>query len=422
MAEESTVATQCLSTHGSDRATAYNMSNKIVRYGDDLLVIWLEAPLAPGGAARVVLGICDGRTGTLRRAILVGEGIDNHCGAALALDADGHVHAVTGAHHGPFLYRWSDRPGDPDGWSDPLTLGLADTYPSLVVDGEGTLHLAHRERGERWQLWYRRKRKGGVWEAPIALAVSPTPGYNHFMQSIAVGPGGTLHLTFQYHYADSGRAEDCEGRMAGYLRSEDGGGTWFNEGRRCDDLPLTVDSLRPICRYPDGGVRIGNHVVDGSDQPWLFSSLPDTPGGALWHRTDAGWERQDMAAGWPNLNFEGGRATSLSRDDGGRLHLVVATAPGGRATRWFDPSLELHHLAMDAAGVPVSLTQLTEGDPSVARWLPALEQWDWTRAGSCCADGLWMAYTSGLNAGGIWGNNRNVLETEVYLSKLQEKV
>ena len=33
-----------LSAEGSGRATAYNMSNKIARRGDDLFVTWLEAP------------------------------------------------------------------------------------------------------------------------------------------------------------------------------------------------------------------------------------------------------------------------------------------------------------------------------------------------------------------------------------------
>jgi hypothetical protein len=138
-----------LSVVGSDRATAYNVSNKIVRRDDILFVGWLDAPPAPGRLAQVQLGVCDAVTGDHIKTITLGEGIDNHCGPALALDGHGRLHALTGAHHGPFLYRWSDRPGDPASWSDPEALGPADTYPSLAVDAGGTLHLAHRERGER---------------------------------------------------------------------------------------------------------------------------------------------------------------------------------------------------------------------------------------------------------------------------------
>ncbi|MBL7201443.1 MAG: hypothetical protein ISS56_14985 [Anaerolineae bacterium] len=53
----------------------------------------------------------------------------------------------------------------------------------------------------------------------------------------------------------------------------------------------------------------------------------------------------------------------------------------------------------------------------MAHWLPALEQWDWTRPDVCCADGPWLMYTRGLNAGGIWGDNRNPLRIEVYLTR-----
>jgi len=148
-----------LSANGSDRATAYNMSGKIVRRGDDLYVTWLDAPAEPGAPSRIVLGVCDAASGALRSAFRLGEGIDNHCGAALALGGDGRMHAVTGAHHGPFLYRWSDRPQDEGAWSEAEPLRPASsTYPSLAVGLDGTLHLAHRERGHRWQLWYRRKK------------------------------------------------------------------------------------------------------------------------------------------------------------------------------------------------------------------------------------------------------------------------
>ena len=165
----------------------------------------------------------------------------------------------------------------------PEALGPAEPYPSLAVDAAGTLHLAHRERADRWQLWYRRKRPGSSWEAPRPLAVSPEPGYNHYMQSLSVGPTGTIHLTFQFHYAASGRAEDCRGRAAVYLYSEDGGDTWINDdGTRCSALPLTIETARSLCRYPEGGVRIGNHVVDGENRPLLFASLPNRSGGVLW--------------------------------------------------------------------------------------------------------------------------------------------
>jgi hypothetical protein len=227
-----------------------------------------------------------------------------------------------------------------------------------------------------------------------------------------------LHLTFQFHYAESGRAEECTGRAACYLRSDDGGDTWLNEDRPCPSLPLTIETVQPFCRYPEGGLRIGNHVVDGDGAPWLFTSLPDASSGALWRRTDAGWERFDLSSAMDGLNTQGGRATSLTRDAQGQMHLVLAANPDRQETAWYDPSLELFHLTMKASRQAIAFDPLTTTDPAVAQWLPALEQWDWTRPEGCCRDGLWMAYTRGLNAGGIWGDNRNALSTEVHLVRL----
>jgi hypothetical protein len=83
---------------GPDRATAYNMSCKIVRRGDQLYPTWLECPRMPGAPTLILLAACDSETGTVSKAFLLGEGIDNHCGAALALDRTGRLHAVIGAH------------------------------------------------------------------------------------------------------------------------------------------------------------------------------------------------------------------------------------------------------------------------------------------------------------------------------------
>lgn len=418
---------QPLSATGSDRATGYNMSSKIIRRDDQLFAGWLDAPSNLGEPAHIQLGVCNAE-GIPTQTMQLGTGSDNHCGPALALDATGRLHAIIGAHAGDFLYRYADEPAAPDAWSESEALGPADTYPALAVDQEGTLHLAHREKGERWQLWYRRKRVGHSWEAPRVMAVSPTPGYNHFMQSLSIGPDGSVHLLFQFHYAESGQAIDCKGRAIVHLQSDDGGETWFNEGRRCEDLPVTIASMRPICHYPDGEVRVGNHVVDAQNQPWFYASTPGKSGGGLWQRTASGWQSRDLAelaaslapehaSRFAQLHVGHGRSTSISRDSSGRIHLVLATNPDGRVVRWYDPSLELFYWVMDPAGNLLSLQQISPTNPDTAHWLPALEQWDWAQPQRACIEAPWLMYTAGLNLGGIGGDNTNVMTTEVWLGR-----
>ncbi|MCB0111249.1 MAG: hypothetical protein KDE53_35245, partial [Caldilineaceae bacterium] len=128
-----------LSATGSDRATGYNMSNKIIRRDGQLFVGWLGAPVNSGEPTRIQLGVCDAE-GILQQTMQLGTGSDNHCGPALALDATGRLHAIIGAHAGDFLYRYADDPANPSAWSEPAALGPADTYPALAVDKAGTLH------------------------------------------------------------------------------------------------------------------------------------------------------------------------------------------------------------------------------------------------------------------------------------------
>lgn len=405
-----------LSSHGSDRATAYNTSNKLVRHNGHLYVGWLDAPDAAGGPTRVQLGHCDGVTGALMRTVSLGQAADNHCGPAFAIDGQHRLHAILGAHDGVMRHRWA---GTDFVWSESADFGPKDTYPSMIADMDGTLHLAHREAGDLWQLWHRRKRADGDWEQPRSLAISPVPGYNNFMQSLSVGPNGTLHLTFQFHYGTPDESYDRKGKYGVHLRSDDGGDTWTNNSILCQ-FPLTVDSIRPFCAYPEGGIRISNHVVDSHNRVWVYSSAPESPSGSLFFGGGSEWSTVDIqeTLGQLNLMDGHGREVSLSRTADGRIHLVAATNPDGGAAAWYDPRHELFHLVLTEDGKTESFEQITDTDPTSAHWLPALEAWDWRRPGESCVDGLWLMYTEGLNRGGIGGDNANSVQTAVYLRHL----
>jgi len=400
-----------LSKAGSDRGTAYVTSNKIIRHDGRLYIGWLDAPLKFGNLAAVRLAVCDAVTGEVQRAFTLGHAYDNHCGPALAMEPGGRLHVIIGAHHNPFLHRWSDTPDEPDSWSEPVALGPYDTYPSLIADADGNLHLVHRKMEDRWELWYRRKPRGRDWEPWVVMAVSPRPGYNHFYQSLSLGPGGALHLLFQYCYTETGRSSDAKSRMVVHLRSDDGGTTWFNEGARCR-FPLTVDTVKPIVHYPAGGISISNHVVDEHDQPWFFSVLPDHPRGALFQKAGDEWTVVDTSVAFGKLNFTGSRETSLSRDRAGRLHIATGTNPDGGDATWYDLRHEIFHVIVGQDRTVESARQITAADPSACRWLPAIEQWDWARQEEIITPAI--IYTSGLNGVGD-GGNRNASKTDISL-------
>ncbi|MBT6149312.1 MAG: hypothetical protein HOH74_27995, partial [Gemmatimonadetes bacterium] len=393
-----------LSAHGSDRATAYNFSNKILRHEQGLLVSWLEAPSTQDGPTRIQLGVCDAISGQLQKAMTLGEGIDNHCGLSMLRAPDGRVHAFMGAHHGAFLHRWSDDPADPAAWSAPEAVGPSASYPAVVLDRQGMFHLvyrvSYRGEGETWQLEYVRKPAGGSWSVPVVLAKCPVPGYSHFMHSLSVGPTGALHVTLQFHYAVTGSAKQGKTKLAAHLRSDDDGDHWTSEGESCE-LPVTIQNARPIVSCledEEASIRIGTHVVDADDQPWLFCAMAEAPFGVMLHRTEAGWQRTDLDAACPDLNFVEGRSTATSRDASGRVHLLISTAAQGAGQGWYHPANELHHFAFEPDGRIQSHRQLTPDDPAHARWLPSIEFWNWQDPEHSCAEGHWYTYTHGLNA------------------------
>lgn len=402
-----------ISQSGSDRATAYCMSAKIIRHDDRLYVGWLDAPEADGKPARVQVGTLDVSSGDFTHVTMLGEVFDNHCGPALALDTDNRLHAILGAHHGVMRHVWSDQPEAASTWASGYDLGPKDTLPTLVADASGTLHLAHRERDELWQIWYRRKPRDGEWEEARPIAISPIPGYNLFMQSLSIGPTGAIHLTFQFHYGSEDETSSQKGKFAVHLRSDDGGDTWTNEGEPCQ-LPVTVESIRPFCSRPEGGIHISNHVVDSQDRPWVFCAVPGDGADTLFRRDAAGWTAVDISQTLARFTM-GQCSVSLSRSADGLIHLVAGTGPESTG-HFFDAAYELFHLVLDEDGNTIKFDQITQSDPSAAHWLPSLENWDWVRADVSCADGPWLLYTTGLNKGGIGGKNTNAIRTAVILS------
>ncbi len=406
-----------LSDQGSDRATGYDLSCKILRRGPDLVLGWLEAPDHPGGMARVMLGVADPATGALQGSLCLAEGIDNHCGPALALAPDGRLHFMSGAHHGDFLHRWIDTDDllQPQPWSDPLPVGPRASYPSLVCDATGTLHLAYREsHPDRWHLVYRRMPPGGGWSPPLYLAESPVPGYNHFMQSVALGPSGILHLVFQFHYSETGHAIDCQTYAGIHIATQDGGRTWQADDGTDITFPITVETAQPFIEAPAGGMRICSIVQDAQERPWICVVHPDTPGGLLCHWDEGRAVLHPPHPALAGFDMQGGRSMALAFDAAGFLHLLFAHHPQGLATPWFDPSQELHHIRFNPAD-PASdpdVTCLTR-DPDTAHWLPVLEA-----PANPQADGLWYMWTQGNNLGGIGGDNANALRTRVWLDHL----
>lgn len=411
-----------LSGQGGDRATGYAMSNKILRLPEGFLCTWIDCRRQNRWA------LVDGASGTILREGELGQaGADNHCGAAIALAGDG-VHAVTGGHHGPLRhYRFEAGEGN---WREQATLEVRGTYPSLVADQLGTLHLAFRSSGERWTLDYCRF-ENGLWTPPQSLVRASMAGYIYWTNGLAAGPDGSVHLVFGNTTLRSGGSRHFS---ASHLVSPDGGRTWRQAcGAAVQplvavaDLPILtgkpradrMQSPEDQRRYDQPGpgnfnyqqMVLSNPVVDGGGTVHvvLHNGLDGTA--EVMAGKDGEWTTLPLApavaevAAGCRIHMQ----SSLSMGPSGRLHAVLMVAPGS-ACVWGPAGTHLVRVAFDADGTGVEAERLTPPDPACAQWLPALEQ-----PGCISRDHLpALLYTKGVNAGGF-GNNQNDLETEVFL-------
>ena len=403
-----------LSKTGGDRATGYTMNNKIVSLPEGLLCTWLDSErqnrwaLVDRDSSEVV------REGTIGK-----PGLDNHCGAALAVSGD-TVHALIGGHHGPLEHHALDR--DRWEWRDEGVAGDQATYPSVATDPEGRVHVFYRRGGqEHWTLNYVRL-EFGQWSEPVALIRAHKPGYVYWTNGVTAAPDGELHLTFGnpqvqsdggIHYGTS------------HICSADGGLSWKTSSGHPLPAPTISAESVPLMepagsedRYqpPDHATEFEAPGPENYNYQQMNLSNPvvgaDGTLSVVLHNNRTG------TAEICTLNhgvWSGRPLDVVSHPDSERIHpqSSLAIGPGGRlyACLMVEPTDRCvwgpngTYLRMATIDDDVEVSDVAQRDGALAQWLPAF--------GHGAGD-LAMLYTRGENAGGF-GNNANALETAVIL-------
>ena len=165
---------------------------------------------------------------------------DVHNVPGVCLDSRGHIHAITGAHGRPFIYRRSLKPNDvTGGLTDPVPV-LTDgrqTYLSLVCDPEDTLHIAYRQwRDDRpyhggqsfAALSTQSKPRDGAWSPAKPMVIAPVPGYSIYYHKLTIDRRGRLFLSYNHWTSDKVYREDFPERYhhRAIMTSVDRGKTW----------------------------------------------------------------------------------------------------------------------------------------------------------------------------------------------------
>ena len=363
-----------LSTSGSTRGTAYGMSNKIVTHEGQTHVTWLD------DCHKIYVATYDHESKVWSDSVFVGDGDDNHAGAALTMDSKGFLYLAFGPHHNPMQHAVSVKENDASQWRMLSPIGGANaTYPSLVCDKHDVLHFCYRgayERGQRpWGLFYQRRSVSGDWSEPIKL-VDPQgpPAYVHMENAIHTY-GDYLYVSFHLVRGTDANPTETMGRGFGLMRSVDGGDTWQAMTGEALTLPAAPDSPCVI-EYDDAlNVRMGPVVCDKNGSPYFsLNRREGDVGETFLYRWRNGW---DVVALRPIIEeVIGARSMSdrgvLSFADDGVLYVACVVCKLGGD--WADASNEIVVLTSRDLGDTFSVYSVSEMDETTSNWLPSLER------------------------------------------------
>jgi hypothetical protein len=356
-----------LSQHGSSRATAYMMSNKIITADNKIFVAWLDLP------SDIQIKMYDIKLDKWSETVLLGQGTDNHAGPAITMDGNGFIHAVFGPHHNPFQYRVSKKPYDVSEWIKNESFGIAATYPSLICDEKNNLHIAYRCGEEPWRVLYQTKIKGQGWSEPLALVIAGViDGYTHYGNRLVISGDGILHLGFHIYDEYSKR-----GKTIGYIKSEDKGKTWQNANSIIMQLPVDPNSDCFIEGDSSSDLRIGDLAVDSNGTPWITSFHNETSPRTtkLWHFDGNNWIAKNLleitSVQYPECEL---LYCGLTFDREGIMYIPAIIQKNEGSTHWGDPSQEVILLFSSDGGKSFDILPISETDLKLPNWLINIER------------------------------------------------
>lgn len=361
-----------LTTDGCDRATAYHMSNKIVRRNGELFVTWLDSEY------RNVVASVEPGTAAVQTSVVVGQGFDNHCGAAMALTPDGVLHVANGSHHRGFVYRSSDEPGRPESWSPPQAVGCRPTYPSMVSDLAGNLHLTHRYSpvyGGRWGVGWCKKEGASPWRQAMPLAEAPAPGYVNMTNALALAPDGTVHLVLEWYKTYMENIEPPHSMAVSHFETRDGIQWLYSDGREVKSIAVGLEDADPILFRGNANLRAGNIAVlpDGRPVVTIWDAAHNSVLLAV-RTADLVWEITDLSpavnTACPGTHFNGTAQMAVTPD----AELIVVL-PRAENERWGHVTTQLHVFRISPESGEVLLHEpIEKTNPDEPDWLVSIEK------------------------------------------------
>lgn len=310
---------------------------------------------------------------------------DAHNTISLIVDGEGYLHLAWGHHDSPLNYSVSESPNSLTMGEPTQMVGSAEervTYPQFFGIGSGNLLFLYRDGASgRGRVVLNHYDVGsGKWTRRQDNLIDGE-GERSAYWDMVVGVDDTLHLAWVWRESpDVATNHDLL-----YAESSDGGKTWRRRDGKEYQLPATRDSAEIAYEIGQNSNLMNPPVVAVSDQgvPFIASYWSEAPGEApgyhVVHHSSAEWQFTAGPQAKEHFTLAGGgtkkppisRPALLVEPQTNRLHLVYRSDHhGGRVLR---------ATLADLSEAEWTHGYLTEG--SVGAWEPSIDPVQWRRAG-----------------------------------------
>jgi len=379
----------CIS-NGSERATAYEMANKIVRYGNKTHIGYLKYE---GGGYKACVRTYHHDTGEWDDEVCLGSVNDNHGTPALAIDSNGYLYVFYDGHHTTLKWRKSTNPNDASSWTDAEAVpnqANYPSYPSVVIDSSNNVHLIYRSTEESPLSLYYQKYNGSSWSTTTKLAEGDSVYIPSYSCSIAIDNSDVLHVGVLFYDLPADK-----GKKAGYMKSDDGGSTWKKSDGTTYTLPVTYSTLETV--ETGDNLRLGNIAVDSNDHPFfVVIRMHNSPhDGQFWRYDGTSWIGTTLSVSGKNL-YASCSTTFLN----GIIYIFLHAG-----SSWSADDCEVYMFYSSDNGSTFTSKQISTTDSSNANWHAHAEQ----KNGANTLSEMRVMWTHG-----------NSSPTEIYFAKINE--
>ena len=421
-----------ISQTGSNRATSYNWSNKILTLDGKTHVVWLDAVATVCGRSY------DHISQTWSETVRIDEACDNHACPCITADVDGHIRLTHGPHgwngawnearvkwkrsqHANSLAAWE--PVGEEYYSSWNNFGYNATAASIVHTPSGLDAVICRGGEHPPQTMFHLQRTVGGWTSAKPLfSQEIEPQYTHNYGHIACAADGTLYAACHFYNIGGSSNQPVTGdrsKMRSYgaaaLKSTNLGDTWTALNGDPINTPTTYNHRIAIPPF-DQNIYINTIALDSASALWALTLNPGIENNSIWLSRWAGqgWQTLQLESHLPEgrIPVEG----MMSIDTKDRLHIVLTIVDPiaiGKQTHWGHPSSEVLYMRSRDGGQNFETAEVSPIDPLTANWLPSI-----ARAGPYHpVDTPAIMYTHGDVGSGL----RPDTKTEVWCLQLAEE-